>query len=226
MALKEGSLKPPAQAGLRLVLASALLAATGIYLQARGRNETPLPSHKDVTNFPAVVGDWQGGESIPFDADTLKVLGPGRFLERMYDRPGTPAVDLLLEYFPSQRTGDTMHSPKHCLPGAGWEPTESSVLRLTEPGRTPATINYYVIAKGEEKEIVLYWYEAHDRIVASEYWAKFYLIWDAMRTNRTDGSMIRVITPVAPGETVNNARDRAEGFAEEVLPMLGSYIPS
>jgi EpsI family protein len=218
-------LRPGKQAGLRFVLASALLAATAIYLQARGRNETVLPPHKDVTDFPSTVGDWQGGEPIPFDPDTLKILGPGRFLERVYERPGMPAVDLLLEYFPSQRTGDTMHSPKHCLPGAGWEPTQSSVLRLSGPGGAAVGVNYYVIAKGEEKEVVLYWYQAHDRVVASEYRAKLYLVWDAMRMNRTDGSMIRVITAVAPGESVDVARGRAAGFAEEVLPMLGSYIP-
>jgi len=219
-------LKPGARAGLRFVLASALLAATAIYLQARGRNEKALPPHKDVTDFPSAVGEWQGGEPIPFDADTLKVLGPGRFLERVYQRPEVPAVDLLLEYFPSQRTGDTMHSPKHCLPGAGWEPTQSSILKLTGPGGASVGVNYYVIAKGEDKEVVLYWYQAHDRVVASEYWAKLYLVWDAMRMNRTDGSMIRVITAVAPGGSVDVARDRAAGFAEEVLPMLRSYIPS
>ena len=219
-------MKPGAEAGLRFVLAASLLAATAIYLQARGRNETVLPPHKDVTDFPVAVGDWRGGEPIPFDADTLKVLGPGHFLERVYERAGVPAVDLLLEYFPSQRTGDTMHSPKHCLPGAGWEPTQSSVLRLTEPGGRSVGVNYYLIAKGEQKEVVLYWYQAHGRVVASEYRAKFYLVWDAMRTNRTDGSMTRVITEVAPGETVESARDRAAGFAEEVLPMLNAYIPS
>ena len=70
------------------------------------------------------------------------------------------------------------------------------------------------------------WYEAHGRIVASEYRAKFYLVWDAMRLNRTDGSMVRVITPVATGEGVAKAKDRAVGFAEQVLPMLRAYIPS
>ncbi|HXJ95352.1 MAG TPA: EpsI family protein [Terriglobia bacterium] len=219
-------MKAGAQTGLRFVLAAALIAATAIYLQGHGKYETPAPPHKDVTDFPAVVGDWQGGEPLPFDADTLRILGPGHFLERRYERPGTPLVDLLLEYFPSQRTGDTMHSPKHCLPGAGWEPTQSSVAQLTDPDGRSVGVNFYVIARGEQKQIVLYWYQAHGRVVASEYWAKFYLVWDAIRLNRTDGSMIRVITAVEPGETVENARGRAVGFAEEVMPMLGSYIPS
>ena len=218
-------MKAGAQTGIRFVLASVLIATAAIYLQGRGKYETPPPPHKDVTDFPAAVGDWQGGEPLPFDADTLRVLGPGRFLERVYTRPGTPAIDLLLEYFPSQRTGDTMHSPKHCLPGAGWEPTQSSVLQLAGPDGRSAGVNFYVIARGEQKQVVLYWYQAHGRVVASEYWAKFYLVWDAIRLNRTDGSMIRVISAVAPGEAIDSARDRTVGFAEEVMPMLRSYIP-
>ena len=219
-------MKAGAQNGLRFVFAFGLIAATAIYLQGRGKYEATPPPHKDVTDFPAAVGDWQGGEPLPFDADTLRILGPGHFLERRYERPGTPVVDLLLEYFPTQRTGDTMHSPKHCLPGAGWEPTQSSVLQITDPGGRSVDVNFYVIAKGEQKQIVLYWYQAHGRVVASEYWAKFYLVRDAIRLNRTDGSMIRVMTAVAPGETVESARDRTVGFAEAVMPILRSYIPS
>ena len=226
MVYKEGRMKAGAQTGLRFVLAAALIGTTAIYLEGRGKYETPPPPHKDVTDFPAVVGDWQGGDPLPFDADTLRVLGPGHFLERVYTRPTTPEVDLLLEYFPTQRAGDTMHSPKHCLPGAGWEPTQSSVLQITGDDGRPVGVNYYVIGKGEEKEIVLYWYQAHSRVVASEYWAKLYLVWDAIRLNRTDGSMIRVITSVERSETIDSARDRAVGFAEEVMPILRSYIPS
>jgi EpsI family protein len=226
MVFKEGRMKAGAQNGLRFVLASALIAATAIYLQGRGKYETTPPPHRDVTDFPTAVGDWQGGEPLPFDADTLRILGPGRFLERVYTRPGTPAVDLLLEYFPTQRSGDTMHSPKHCLPGAGWEPTQSSILQITDPDGRSVDVNFYVIAKGEQKQIVLYWYQAQGRVVASEYWAKFYLVWDAIRLNRTDGAMIRVITSVAPAETIESARDRTVGFAEGVIPILGSYIPS
>jgi EpsI family protein len=199
---------------------------TAIYLQGRGKYEMTPPPHKDVTDFPPLIGDWHGGEPIPFDTDTLRVLGPGHFLERVYQRPGTPAVDLLLEYFPTQRSGDTMHSPKHCLPGAGWEPVQSSELQLSDADKRSVGVNFYVIARSEQKQVVLYWYQAHGRIVASEYLAKFYLVWDAIRLNRTDGSMVRVITVVAPGETVERARDRTAGFAEEVMPMLSSYIPS
>ncbi|HUI42631.1 MAG TPA: EpsI family protein [Terriglobia bacterium] len=217
-------MKSSTETGLRLALAGALIAVTALYLHGRG-TDAPAPPHKDVTEFPRAVGDWQGGDPLPFTQETLDVLGPGRFLERIYQRPSQPFVDLLLEYFPSQRTHDTIHSPKHCLPGAGWEPVESSVLHLTGPDGRPVPANYYVIANGENREVVLYWYEAHGRVVASDYRAKFYLVWDAMRLNRTDGSMVRVVTPVTGGEDVARAKERAVGFAERVLPMLNAYIP-
>ena len=212
--------------GLRLVLAIALIAGTALYVRGRGHDDA-APPHQDVINFPRTLGDWQGGPDIPFTADTLQVLGPGEFMERNYHAPDarTP-VDLFLAYFPSQRSGDTIHSPRHCLPGAGWQFAQESEIQLQERSGRSITVNYYVIANGDDRQVVLYWYQAHGRVVANEYRAKFYQMWDAMRLNRTDGSLVRVITPVAAGENLGSARDRAVGFAEQLLPLLGSYIPS
>ena len=213
------------QMGVRFALAAALIAGALLYVHGRGHDD-PAPPHRDVTRFPRELGEWQGGPDLPFSADTLQVLGPGDFMERLYQSPGKPAVDLFLAYFPSQRSGDTIHSPRHCLPGSGWQFAENSRLQLRDPAGQPMTVNYYVIAKGDERQAVLYWYQAHGRVVASEYRAKFYQMWDAMRLNRTDGSLVRVITPVGRNESLDSARDRAVSFAEQLLPLLGSYIPS
>jgi len=210
---------------IRFAAAAALIAFTTIYLHGRGEDWLS-PPHLQVTDFPRQVGGWQGGDALPFSADTLQVLGPGEFLERIYQRPSQPGVDLFLAYFPSQRTGDTIHSPRHCLPGAGWEPIESSPLQLTGPDGKPITVNYWVIAKGEQKQVALYWYQAHGRVVANEYRAKVYQVWDAMRLNRTDGSLVRVITPVSGLVSLDSAKQRDVNFAEQLLPMLGSYIPN
>jgi EpsI family protein len=210
---------------VRFALAAVLIGFTALYLHGRGQ-DWPSPPHLQVTDFPGAVGDWRGGDALPFSADTLQVLGPGEFLERIYQRPPQPGVDLFLAYFPSQRTGDTIHSPRHCLPGAGWEPTESSLLQLTGPDGQPITVNYWVIAKGDQRQVAIYWYQAHGRVVASEYRAKFYQVWDAMRLNRTDGSLVRVITPVMGQEGLESARKRAVDFSQQLLPMLGSYIPN
>jgi EpsI family protein len=210
---------------LRFVLAAALLATTATFLQYRRRNEIIAP-RRPVASFPARLGDWTGAD-VPIPEDALAVLGPGDFLLRLYENAALiePNVDLFLAYFPSQRAGDTIHSPKHCLPGAGWLPVESSRVTLTLPGRTPFLANRYVIAKGSERQLVLYWYLAHDRVVASEYWAKFYLVTDAIRMNRSDGSLVRFTTVISGGETADAAQQRLLAFAANVVPLLNDYVP-
>jgi EpsI family protein len=159
--------------------------------------------------------------------EVLEILGPGDFLQRFYDDSSAnePYVDLFVAYFPSQRTGDTIHSPKHCLPGSGWLPVESGRVTLSFPSRAPFEANRYVIAKGDDRQLVLYWYEAHDRAVASEYWAKFYLVTDSIRLNRSDGSLVRVVTPLAPGEGLDVAEQRLISFAGNLVPLLDRYVP-
>ncbi len=136
-----------------------------------------------------------------------------------------PYVDLFIAYFPSQRAGDTIHSPKHCLPGAGWLPLESSRIRVPIASRTGVPMNRYVIGKGDDRQLVLYWYYAHERAVASEYSAKFYLVTDSIRMNRSDGAMIRLTTPLRNGESSDQAEQRLLSFANEISPQLDRFIP-
>src|SRR5205807_3232961 len=121
--------------------------------------------------------------------------------------------------------GDTIHSPKNRLPGAGWSPLDSTSITVSLPGHAPFPANRYVIGKGTDRQLVLYWYWAHDRGVASEYWAKFYLVTDSMRMNRSDGSLIRLTTPILRRETPDSAEQRLRAFAGEVVPRLDTYIP-
>lgn len=156
----------------------------------------------------------------------LEVLGPGEFLSRIYNSSATePYIDLFLAYFPSQKTGDTIHSPKNCLPGAGWTPIESGRMQLERPDGSAIDANRYLLEKGDSRLLVLYWYQSHGRAVASEYWAKYYLVADAIRMNRTDGALVRVITPVISGESVAAAERRAVGFNNNLVPFLDRYIP-
>ena len=150
---------------------------------------------------------------------------PGIFFSVCIKILRQPYIDLFLVYFPSQRTGDTIHSPKHCLPGAGWLPVESSRVTLNLPGHLPFLANRYVIAKGTDRQLVLYWYLAHDRAIASEYWAKFYLVTDSIRLNRSDGSLVRLTTQLRPRETSDAAQARLISFASTFTPLLNQYVP-
>jgi len=209
----------------RFAAVAVLLAATALFLHARSRNEV-LPPREPLTAFPHQLGEWSGTD-VKIEQEVLDVLGAGDFLLRVYQDSSRrqPYVDLFLAYFPSQRTGDTIHSPKHCLPGSGWLPVESSRVTLALPGHSPFLANRYVIAKGTDRQLVLYWYLAHDRAVASEYWAKFYLVTDSIRLSRSDGSLVRVTTPLRRGETTDAAQARLTSFAGKFTPLLNQYIP-
>jgi EpsI family protein len=132
-------------------------------------------------------------------------------------------VDFFLAYFPTQRTGSTIHSPQNCLPGSGWIPAD--LKRIALPGSEKALVNRYIIAKGLDRQLVLYWYQSNGRIVASEYWAKFFLVADSVRRNRSDGALVRIVTPVARDESVETAERRALDFARQALPQLDRFVP-
>jgi len=201
----------------------ALLVLTAIFLNRHDQPERNPPSQA-LGEFPYQLGSWSGVD-LPITDEVRQILGPGEFLDRRYSRADDRLVDLFIAYFPSQRTGDTIHSPKNCLPGAGWVPLE--VGRLTIPGadHRPITINRYVVARGEARQLVLYWYQAHNRITASEYWAKWYLISDSIQLNRSDGALVRIATPRTDHEGMEAVEPRALDFLGEILPLLDRYIP-
>jgi EpsI family protein len=209
---------------LRFLLAAMLLAGAGLFLHARSGAER-LPDRKELASFPLKVGDWTGTD-IGIKADIREVLGDGDFLRRNYQRgSGQPPVDFFVAYFPTQRTGSTMHSPQNCLPGSGWMPVDHSWIELPRAGGGTVTVNRYIIAKGLDRQVALYWYQAHGRVVASEYWAKFYLVADAIRMNRSDGALIRILTPLGSGESDEAPQRRVVEFAQQVTPLLEGYIP-
>lgn len=209
----------------RLIAASLLLIVTALFLHARSSNEVQ-PPREPLAALPHQLGSWVGTD-VNIPQEILDILGAGDFLLRVYHEPDSsqPYVDLFLAYFPSQRSGDSIHSPKNCLPGAGWSPVESSRVTLSLPGHSPFPANRYVIAKGDDRMLVLYWYWAHDRAIASEYWAKFYLVADAMRLNRSDGSLVRVTTPLRPGESIDAAQQRLTSLAGNLTPVIDRYVP-
>jgi EpsI family protein len=210
---------------LRFLTAALLIALTAILLQARGRNEV-FPQRPSLHSFPEQLGVWTGVDR-PIDKESLEILGPGDFLLRDYlpQVDTESAVNLYIAYFPSQRAGDTIHSPKNCLPGAGWLPVENERSLLSLPGHVPFPVNRYVVVNGESRLLVLYWYWAHDRGVASEYWAKYYLVADAIRMNRSDGALVRIMASMNPGETSEAAQQRVMPFSGQVVSLLDDYIP-
>jgi len=146
-------------------------------------------------------------------------------IQREADAAGLDIVG----YYHSQREGSQIHSPMNCLPGAGWLPvtTATATLAMSASGER-AVINRYLIQKGLDRRVVMYWYQSHGRVVASEYWSKVYLVLDSMRMNRTDAALVRVIVPVDDNRPApeTSADDAALDFAGKIAPLLERHIPS
>jgi EpsI family protein len=171
--------------------------------------------------FPKVLGSWQGHDFL-IDSRIVDGLALDDYLNRLYENDSGEELGLYVGYYKSQRNGITIHSPKNCLPGAGWQPIISGYAELTQTDGQRVPVNMYLIQKGISRQVVLYWYESHGRIVASEYWAKIYMVLDAIRLNRTDAALVRVVTPV--DQNGKFARQRAIKFAEQVSAELGAFI--
>jgi EpsI family protein len=209
----------------RFIPVILLLAATSLLLEARDRIEV-LPVHPALSDFPIQIADWHARD-LPMNPRELEVLGHGEFSLRDYvSSPAEPPVNLFVAYFPSQRSGDTIHSPQNCLPGSGWAPLKSGHLSLQGPDGSTISINRYIIARGNDRDLVFYWYLSHGRVTSSEYSAKVYLAMDAIRLNRTDGALVRVVTAIPTASDEMVAQERAVRFVRQILPLLDTSIPN
>jgi EpsI family protein len=162
---------------------------------------------------------------LVMDAETKNVLRADDYLSRDYARSPGEVVNLFVAYFKSQRSGQTPHSPKNCLPGSGWVWTDSDTIRVTVAGRAaPLEINRYIVSRGENKAVVLYWYQSRDRVVASEYKAAAFVAWDALHYNRTDTALVRVVTPMNDGRS-DTATESGIDFIQSSFATLRTFFP-
>jgi EpsI family protein len=223
----------------RLWTILVLLAITFFILEKRSDADNVPPS-EPLSAMPTTI-DNLTSQDFPLTDDTLSVLGKGDFLNRLYTAQPqtsqitqttsapqhiTPPVSLFIGYFASQRTGQTMHSPQHCLPGAGWTFDWQKYVNLTDVNGKIYRVGEYLISNGETKQFVIYWYQAHGRSIPNEYVAKAYMVTDAIRMNRTDGALVRVITQVMPSESLETAEARAVRFTQQMAPNLPRFIPN
>ncbi|MGH9468407.1 MAG: exosortase C-terminal domain/associated protein EpsI [Terriglobales bacterium] len=200
---------------LALVLIAAA-AAMGLFLHS----DAPPPA-RPLAAFPMQWAGWRA-ESLPLAPATLAALDLHDYLNRVYFGPDQQVIGLYIAYYPKQTFGDDIHSPKHCLPGAGWVPIENGALQVSLPSGAIA-VNKYLVARGHERELVLYWFQQEGRVVRSEYGSKFYQVWDGLRRRRSDAALVRVVVP-ADGEGAQAAA-RGTAFIRQILPRLNAYVP-
>src|SRR5271169_2890706 len=201
---------------------AVLLGATAGMAYLSKREATP-PA-KPLADFPRQIAGFKAYADWPLEQRFIDSLGVTDYLNRGYVSTSDGLLGLYIGYFRSQRTGASIHSPKNCLPGSGWQPEEATVYELPLDDGRKVPINLYIVRKDLDEQLVLYWYQAHGRVVASEYWGKFYLVYDAMRLNRTDAALVRITAPIYNGDE-EQARTRALAFAKQITTDVDQIIP-
>ena len=207
-----------------VVLSIVLIAQAGVFY-GFSRHEL-IPNHQAFSGFPVQLGEWRMFQDVPLDPDTEAVLQADDYLSRWYRDGSGRQAELYAAFFKSQRYGKEPHSPKNCLPGSGWIPIVSDRVAIQVPGRAePITVNRYIVAQGEARSVVLYWYQTRDRVVASEYTAKMYVVADALRYNRSDTSLVRVVVPAQEGHE-EEATKIGMDFVKTFFSTLRGFLPA
>ena len=209
---------------VRVVTVVLLLEALAFYGFA-SRAET-APTVEPLLLFPSVIGDWLIYRDFPLDKEVLEVLKADDTLNRFYVNQTTKELaGLYIAYFQTQRHGQAPHSPKNCLPGAGWEPVKEDFVSLRVDGwDAPIRVNRYVVEHGDEKSVTLYWYQSHNRVIATEYAAKFWAVADSIRYRRSDTALVRIMVPVGPAG-IDAAEQTGARFVQAVFPDLLHQLP-
>ena len=205
---------------LRVSIA-ALVLAGGIFATHSFKPKEVGGLKRPLAEFPSAIG-FSRSEDRPFDQPVVQAIGADDYINRVYLGSALP-VELYIGYYKDQRSGDKIHSPKNCLPGSGWEPIHSARVQIGSERGVPVFVNGYLVAQGTRRDMVLYWYQSHHRVIASEYWAKFWLVADALKHRPSDGAMIRIWTTAVDGEA--SAQARAVDFARRVYPQVDDFLP-
>lgn len=206
-------------------IVSALLIIQTALLYSSIRTEI-VPQSLPLDLLPKQIGPWQTMQESFIDKETEDVLKADDTLNRVYQNKATgEGASLFVAAFRTQRNGKSPHSPKNCLPGAGWTQLSSENYPIELGSAPPIVVNRYVIVHGTERELVLYWYQSRDRVVADEFKAKFYVVADAMRLNRTDTALVRVIVPIVDNQE-DKATDTATEFVKAFFSTLRQYLPA
>ena len=202
-----------------LFLAAQILVAHVV----AGREHPPPPPA--LARFPAAFGQWKLFRGDPIEAAIARELNADRLVSQTYIETSTSSfAGLLVAWFQTQREGARQpHSPKVCLPGAGWTPRVVDEVTV-ETAQGDITINRYVVDNHGQRAVILYWYHTPRRVIASEWAAKFWLVSDALRDQRTDTALVRVTAWSAGGGDVE-ATAVATRFVGNLYPMLREYLP-
>jgi EpsI family protein len=203
------------------IVAALILVAALLRVRSRGRY---FPPRENLSSLPMQMGGWIG-QDVSLDQPATDSLLPQDVLLRNYHNVNQPEppVTLFIDYLPSEN-GAQLHSEEEDLP-AGWVVTSRQTVQIARRDGSSFPANCAVVSKAGGRVLALYWYQAHGRAAASEYWARFYLVADSIRMNRTDGALVRLTTELNSGESPDAAQARMMNLGSQFLPLLDRFIP-
>lgn len=196
------------------------------FLASHGTSyRSKVPALKSFNDFPMKIDSWKGTRQI-MEKDFIKALDLSDYvLADYYDTDGN-IVNLYVAYYERQTKGEAIHSPASCLPGTGWRIFSRKTLVIpTQYFGGKFSVVQMVIQKGDEKQLVFYWFQQRGRVITNEYLMKFYLFWDALTKHRTDGALVRVMSPIYRNEDTKEAQRRLVDFTQRIIPILMKFIP-
>jgi EpsI family protein len=201
--------------GRRALILFAMMAATAIVTHAARSADVPSI---DTSRLPLAIGTWRGSADVPLDEDTARLLGADAYVNRTYRAPGNASDGLYIAYYGSQHPVVSIHSPLHCLPGTGWEPLDIATRSVARADGSSGTVRRLLVRKNLDRAVVLYWYEVHGRMIASELSSRFHLLADSVRLHRSDAALVRIVVPVTA--SVDAAEQRGAAFVRDLAPQV------
>jgi EpsI family protein len=206
-------------------VAILLLGATAAIAQTVNfREEVPIA--RSFSQFPLRIGDWSG-QLQSMDQEFIDELDLSDYIIVNYHNGSSPSVNFYTAYYESQRKGESIHSPASCLPGSGWEFNQAGRAEVPISGdgrRMP--VNRAVMSNAGHKQLSYYWFPMRGRVVTNIWEMKFFNFWDALTRQRTDGALVRLITPIGPNEKIEDADTRLQGLMREIVPVLDQFLPN
>jgi len=219
---------------MKPLIAALLFLCVNTYVYYYFANEEIYPERASFATFPTQLDQWKCDQAVSMDEKVENILGVTDYMLCEFKNPSYRApIGVYVGYHHSQarreggQNANFIHPPKHCLPGSGWNIIDTQQVRVQLPGFPSGTnkINRFIIANGEAREIVYYWYQSRGRVIADDWKKVAYLFWDRMTRHRTDGSLVRFTIPFSPTNEQNLDEEFLD-LASRIVPQLSAYVPN
>jgi EpsI family protein len=216
----------PRRLPVTLMVSVPLLASAVAFSSVLEKRDEIIPQRADFSGFPLELGGWRGKQDR-MEQIYLDALKLDDYIIADYKGEDGRSVNLYVAYYGSQSKGESAHSPRSCLPGGGWQ--IKSLTQRTLGDQTGDGMSYQVnrvlIQKGDNRQLVYYWFQGRGRVITNEFLVKWYLFLDALTKNRTDGALVRLTTHISAGDDLEAAERSLTSFAGQLRDVLGAYVP-